>query len=108
MFQDLSSEERLTLLKFLCAFAWTDLDVQEAEKRFIRRVTEKLSLDAGDRQQVEAWLHVAPSPNSVTPDQVPTQHRRAFLEAVRALIYVDGEVDAEERDAFEKLQRALG
>jgi hypothetical protein len=38
---------------------------------------------------------------------VPREHRLLFIDAVRALIYADGSVDAEERERFERLQAAL-
>jgi uncharacterized tellurite resistance protein B-like protein len=108
MFAELSREDRLLLLKFVCAFAWTDLEVQEGERRFVRRLVERLELDADDARQVEEWLSIAPSPQSVDPSRIPHNHRRIFVDAVRALIYADGNVDPEEREQLEKLKAALG
>lgn len=108
MFESLSRDDRLLLIQFVCAFAWTDLEVKDAERRFVRRLVERLQLDAADREQAEQWLHVAPSPESVSPKRVPEQHRRTFVEAVRALIYADGSVDEEERSRFDALKAALG
>jgi uncharacterized tellurite resistance protein B-like protein len=108
MFEGLSREDRLLLLKFVCAFAWTDLEVRDPERRFVRRLVERLKLDADDSRQVEEWLSIAPSPQSVDPARVPQAHRRTFVEAVRALIYADGQVDPEEREQLEKLKAALG
>jgi hypothetical protein len=50
---------------------------------------------------------VAPAPGATNPERVPKEHRRVFVEAVRALIYADGDVDDEERERFEKLRAAL-
>jgi uncharacterized tellurite resistance protein B-like protein len=108
MFEELSREDRLLLLKFVCAFAWTDLEVRDSERRFVRRLVERVQLDADDAKQVEEWLSIAPSPQSVDPARVPPAHRRTFIEAVRALIYADGEIEAEEREQFERLKAALG
>jgi hypothetical protein len=33
MFQELSRDERLLLLRFVCAFAWTDLEIKDGERR---------------------------------------------------------------------------
>lgn len=107
MLDALSSADRLLLMKFLCAFAWTDLEVRDAERRFVQGLAQKLELSDDERAQVEQWLHVAPAPSEVDPSQVPKEHRRAFVDAVRALIYVDGEVEAEERERFEQLKAAL-
>jgi uncharacterized tellurite resistance protein B-like protein len=107
MFQALSREERLLLLKFVCAFAWTDLTVTESERAFVHRLVQKLELEPEDASEVEAWLHVAPSPGELDPKAVPVEHRRIFVETLRALIYVDGQVDLEERAQFERMRDAL-
>jgi len=107
MFDSLSRDERLLLLRFVCAFAWTDLEVSERERAFVERLVGRLELDGEDAEEVDGWLHVAPAPGSVDPKAVPLEHRRAFIEAVRALIYADGSVDPEEREQFDKLRSAL-
>ena len=107
MLDGLSTPERLLLLKFLCAFAWTDLDVSEKERTFVRRVVELADLDADGQAQVEQWLAVAPAPASVDPKKVPREHRKVFLDAIRALIYADGKVDEDERVSLERLKAAL-
>ncbi|MBI3204130.1 MAG: TerB family tellurite resistance protein [Myxococcales bacterium] len=94
-------------MKFVCAYAWTDLEIHAGERRFVERLVERLQLDAADRAQVAEWLHVAPAPGEVDPSLVPPAHRRAFVEAVRAVIYADGTVEAEERELFEQLKTAL-
>ena len=108
MLEALSRDERLLLLKFVCAQAWTDLEIHEGERRFVERLVQRLGLDAADRAEVEHWLHVAPAPGEVDPALVPAEHRRAFFEAVRAVMYADGQVDAEEREQLERLRAALG
>lgn len=107
MLDQLSRDERLLLLKFVCAFAWTDLEVTDSEKGFVRRLVARLGLSDDDKTQVEAWLHVAPAPSEVDPSLVPAEHRRTFVEAARAVIYADGNVDDEERDQLDKLKAAL-
>jgi hypothetical protein len=37
MFDALSRDERLLLLRFVCAFAWTDLEVTPRERAFVER-----------------------------------------------------------------------
>lgn len=107
MFEGLSREQRLLLLRFVCAFAWTDLEIREGERNFVERLMNRMQLAPEDRAEVEAYLHVAPSPESINPKLVPAEHRRLFVDAVRALIYADGDVDFEERQRFEKLRAAL-
>jgi hypothetical protein len=107
MLEELSREHRMLLLEFVCAFAWTDLEVTDAERRFVQRLSKRLGLDAEENKQVERWLYVAPSPHQIDPVRVPVAHRRDFVEAVRALLYADGDVDTEERLRFEQLKAAL-
>jgi uncharacterized tellurite resistance protein B-like protein len=107
MFEQLSRDDRLLLLRFVCAFAWTDLQIHEGERNFVERLIERMQLSSDDRAEALAYLHVAPSPEATNPKLVPKEHRQVFIEAVRALIYADGEVDAEERERFEKLRAVL-
>lgn len=108
MFEQLSREDRMLLLRFVCAFAWTDLEIKPGERKLVERLMDRMQLSADDRAEVEGHLHVAPAPEATDPELVPREHRRVFIEAVRALIYADGNVDAEERERFEKLRAALG
>jgi uncharacterized tellurite resistance protein B-like protein len=107
MYESLSRDDRMLLLRFLCAFAWTDLEVTDKERAFVKRLVTRLGLEGEDAHEVEEWLHVAPAPGSVDASKVPAEHRRTFVEAVRAMIYADGNVDPEERAQFEKLRSAL-
>lgn len=107
MLEALSRDERLLLIKFVCAYAWTDLEIHAGERRFVERLVQRLELDEKDKKEVEHWLHVAPSPSEVDPTLVPAAHRRAFVEAVRAVMYADGNVEAEEREQLERLKNAL-
>lgn len=107
MFEDLSRDDRMLLLRFVCAFAWTDLTIHDGERTFVERLIQRLQLSNEDRTEALAYLHVAPSPETTNPKLVPHEHRRIFVESVRALIYADGDVDPEERDRFEKLKTAL-
>jgi hypothetical protein len=107
MFEQLSRDERMLLLRFVCAFAWTDLRIHDGERKFVERLIGRMQLSSDDRDEALAYLHVAPSPEATNPKLVPQAHRQVFIDAVRALIYADGEVDPEERDRFEKLRVAL-
>lgn len=107
MLDQLSREERLLLLEFVCAYAWTDLEIQDGERRFVEGLMRRLNLSEEDRVEVEQWLSIAPPPADIDPARVPPQHRRTFIEAVRAVMYADGAIDDEERELFEKLKAAL-
>jgi uncharacterized tellurite resistance protein B-like protein len=97
----------MLLMRFVCAFAWTDLSIHQGERKFVERLIERMQLSSEDRTEALAYLHVAPAPESTNAKLVPKEHRRVLIESVRALIYADGEVDAEERERFEKLKAAL-
>ena len=107
MFERLSDGDRLLFLKFICAFAWTDLEVTESERRFVLRLCERANVSAEERRQVEEWLTISPSPGSVDPTEIPREHRRLFLDAARAMVYADGKVDPEERATLDRLRIAL-
>lgn len=107
MFEKLSRDERMLLLRFVCAFAWTDLEVKDAERKFVERLIERMQLDQDERKEALSYLDIGPAPDSVSPKRVPPEHRRTFIDAVRALIYTDGDVDPEEREQFERLKAAF-
>lgn len=108
MLKKLDREERMRLMKFVCSFAWADLEVQDEERTFVKRMMRRLDLDETDQKQVQAWLQVPPPPEEVDPSQVPAEHRKLFLETVRGLVAADKVVDPEEREnlaLFEQLLR---
>ena len=107
MTDGLTRDERLLLIKFVCAFAWADLSVDDRERRFVERLIRRLELDEDALALAERWLAVAPAPHEVDPKQVPAEHRKTFIDTIRALIYVDGKVDDDERASFERLKQAL-
>jgi uncharacterized tellurite resistance protein B-like protein len=107
MLSGLSRDDRLSFLKFLCAFAWTDLEVTDTERRFVLRLCERANLADDEKRQVEEWLTMAPSPGSVDPKNVPREHRQLFLDGARAMVYADGNVDPDERATLDRLRVAL-
>jgi hypothetical protein len=106
MLAELTREDRLRLMKFVCAFAWADLEVKDSERRFVERLIEKLEL-ADDRDQVVRWLKSPPAPEEVDPTRVPAAHRDIFLDAARKLFESDGEVDPKEREQFALLEQLM-
>jgi uncharacterized tellurite resistance protein B-like protein len=107
MLDRLDRRERLRLMKFVCSFAWADLEVQPEEREFVAKMITRLTLDSEDREQVEGWLRVPPSPEAVDPTQVPPGHREVFLDAVRGVIAADGEITSEELENFRLFQDLL-
>jgi len=96
--QRLRREDRLRLMKFVCSFAWADLEVQSQERQFVARLARALKLDDDERKLVEEWLRTPPRPEDVDPTTIPREQREVFLDAVRALVVADGKVSPEEAE----------
>jgi tellurite resistance protein len=107
MLAKLKKDERLLLLKFVCAFAWADLEVKDSEKKLVRRMIAKLGLDGDEAKQVEGWLKRPPKPEEIDPNRVPRAHKQLFLDAARQMIAIDGEIDPAERENLELLEQLL-
>lgn len=106
--KQLSKEDRLQLMKFVCSFAWADLRVQSSERHVVGKLVKKLKLGTDEKKQVDEWLKVPPPAEEVDPNNVPRAHRELFLETVRELIASDGDIDpaeAENYALFEQLMR---
>ena len=98
---------RLLLVKFVCSFAWADLEVRAEERRFVARLVERLDLDANERLEVSGWLERPPPPDTVDPMTIPSPHRKSFLAAIEGVVAADGEISAEERESLAVLQDLL-
>jgi uncharacterized tellurite resistance protein B-like protein len=105
--QKLKKEDRLLLLKFVCAFAWADLEVKASEKALARKLVSKLELGADEKRQVEQWLKKPPRAEEIDPNKIPRAHRKLFLDSARQMIAVDGEIDEAERENLELLEQLL-
>ena len=102
MLATLAHEERLRLMKFVCALAWADLEVRSEERAFVRRMVGRLALRPDEAAQVEAWLQVPP--RDVDPAEIPPAHRKLFLDTLRELVWVDGAVDEQEQASLALLE----
>lgn len=107
MLDSLDKTERLQLMKFVCSFAWADLEIRPEERDFVAGLIQRLSLSADEAQQVEGWLKLPPRPESVDPLEIPSEHRRLFIQEIRGVIESDGDVAEEESDNFEILRQLL-
>ncbi len=100
MLDRLDRGERMRLMKFVCSFAWADLEVRPEERAFIREIVARLALDGEDGEEVRSWLDLPPEPESIDPTLVPATHRRVFIEAIKGVIAADGEIAPEEVENF--------
>ena len=107
MLDELDRQSRLMLMKFVCSFAWADLEVRPQEREFVARMVRRLGLASDEREQVKRWLEVPPEPESVDPIAIPLEHRKLFIEAIEGVIQSDGEIAPEERDNLVLLNELL-
>ena len=96
----LNRKERMRLMKFVCSFAWADLEIRPEEREFIRKMVARLSLNGDDGDKVQSWLDLPPAPESIDPTLVPTAHRHVFIRAIKGVIAADGEIAPEEVENF--------
>ncbi|MEE9281957.1 MAG: TerB family tellurite resistance protein [Myxococcota bacterium] len=96
MLEELDRDERLRLMRFVCSFAWADLEVQSEEKSFVSKMIRRLDLDDSEKRQVEQWLETPPHPESVDPTQIPLEHRKIFVECMEEVVTADDDITVAE------------
>ncbi len=104
---ELDRPSRLRLMKFVCSFAWADLEVRSAERDFVAGLVSKLDLNEAERDQVNGWLEIPPPVEAIDPGQILPAHRKLFLEEIEGVILSDGEVAPEERDNLALLRELI-
>ena|SRR4051812_47548807 len=107
MLDKLSREERMRLMRFVCSFAWADLEVQKEERTFVGKLMRKLELTDDEKKQVEKWLQVPPRPEEVDPTDVPRAHRKLFLDTMKKLVAADHKLAPDEKENLELLEQLL-
>ena len=107
MLARLERTERLQLLKFVCSFAWADLEVRPEEREFVARLIQRLDMDQAEAQQVQGWLRLPPPPEAIDPTEIPAAHRILFLEAIGGVIESDGDVAEEELESLALLKMLI-
>jgi uncharacterized tellurite resistance protein B-like protein len=107
MLDRLNQRERMRLMKFVCSFAWADLEIRPEERDFVKNLIERLTLDDDERGKVAGWLEVPPDIESIDPTLVPHEHRRIFLGEIQGVIESDGEIAPEERENFRIFEALL-
>jgi uncharacterized membrane protein YebE (DUF533 family) len=107
MLDALDREDRLQLMRFVCSFAWADLEISDREREFIVNMVARLDLDEEEQKQVNEWLEMPPSADELDPADIPREHRQLFLDAARALILADGDIDDAEAENLIILDQLL-
>lgn len=88
----------MQLMRFVCSFAWADLEIRAEEREFIIKLITRLKLDEDDTEQVAQWLQVPPRADDLDPEDIPREHRKLFLDAARAMILSDGSIEQVEAE----------
>jgi tellurite resistance protein len=107
MLKTLSREDRLRVMRFVCSFAWADLEVKSKERTLVRKMIKELHLEPDEVKLVEGWLQVPPRAEEVDPASIPKAHRQLVLDAARLMIQIDGSIDPEEAESFLLLEQLL-
>jgi uncharacterized tellurite resistance protein B-like protein len=103
----LSKEDRLRLVKFVCSFAWADLQIADSERSFVHKLVRKLRLDSEEKKLVEEWLEIPPRPEELDPAEIPREHRTLFLATAREMVAADGEIAEEEVENLALFEQLL-
>jgi uncharacterized tellurite resistance protein B-like protein len=107
MLDDLSREDRLRLMKFVCSFAWADLHVHAKERAFCEKLVRKLKLAGAEKDRVHEWLELPPPAEELDPTEIPRAHRALFLATAREMVMADGEIAEEEQENLTLLEQLL-
>lgn len=105
--ENLPIADRMTLLRFVCSFAWADLEIAETERTFVADLMQRLKLPDEERTQALEWLSVPPRPEEIDPTEVPREHRQLFLRVVLEMVQADGKIDADEIESYALFEQLL-
>lgn len=100
MLTQLTTDEKLRLLRFMCSFAWADLEIAEKERDLVLDIIGRMGLPPEDAAIAATWLDHPPSEDELDPYDIPEAHRRLFLEAVLEVVGADDVVDVMEAENF--------
>jgi len=50
MWNELDNDDKLRLLRFVCAFAWADLEIAEKERNLVMEIAGSMNLSAEARR----------------------------------------------------------
>lgn len=104
---ELSRQDRMSLIRFVCNAAWGDVEIQDEEKTHILKMADRLKLEEDEVAQVEKWLKSPPPIDSVDPTAIPRRHRELFLKEMKAIVDADGVITDEEEDLLSLMTALL-
>jgi len=107
MLDTLSVDERIQLVRFVCSFAWADLEIREEERTYVANLVRRLGLGDAEQATAEEMLKEPPAPETIDPLTIPVKHRQIFLDSVLGMIAADGEIAEGEALSYNLLQQLV-
>ena len=107
MLEKLSTDERIQLVRFVCSFAWADLEIREEERTYVANLVTRLGLGEAEQEAAANMLKEPPAPETIDPLSIPVEHRQIFLDAVLGIIAADGEIAEGEALSYNLLQQLV-
>ena len=101
-----SNTDRRQVLRFAASFLWADLEVAEAERRFLTDLARLLEVNDASNEGA-GLLARPPVPEDVDPTSVPPAVADLVRHAALRAIAADGRVGDEEMKMFELLDDLL-
>jgi hypothetical protein len=99
----LSSTARKQVLRFAASFLWADLEIADAERRFLADLADELDAPG----ELADLLASPPEPEDVDPASVPPAVADVVRQAALRAIAADGRVERAEMTMFELLDDLL-
>ena len=97
----------MQLFKYMCAFAWADMEIQHQEREMIERLIISLELSNDQRQTVLQWLDQPNTIPEIDPYDVNPDFREQIYQAAQAVVLSDGELTFNERDMLALLRNVF-
>lgn len=107
MLNELDNQDKLRLLRFVCSFAWADLEIADKERTLVRDMAKRMGIDDAGVQKVEEWLDHPPSEDELDPYDIPDAHRKLFLRHVQEMVKADGVLDLMEIETYQLFEALL-
>lgn len=103
-----SAKDKLMVVKAMAVMAWTDGYIDEREAKALRKLADRMGLDAQGRSAVEGYLRSRPSLSGLSFEGLSDKEREALMLAAVHFAYLDGHVEAAERDVLVKFASSMG
>lgn len=96
---------RERLVQLACVAAWSDLDVADEEREVVLALAAKLALGPKAMDRVQGWLNGPPP--YLDPLAIPVEHRRTFIDTLKAVIKADGRLEPGECETLRLIEELV-